>query len=192
MKLLLIDNYDSFTFNLFQMISTLGVEVEVYRNDHLDLGAIRFLGLDAICISPGPKTPLESGICPEAVKELSGEIPILGVCLGMQVINEVFGGATAKAPYPIHGKKQLIRHNSQGLFENIPTPFNVARYHSLVCDVSSNNLEVTAHTEDNIPMALKHKEHPTLGVQFHPESFLCDHGKVLLENFIKMVRMDLN
>lgn len=188
MRLLLIDNYDSFTFNLFQLISSLGAECDVYRNDHLNLGDVRFLVGDAICISPGPKTPFESGVCPEIVRELSGEIPILGVCLGMQVINEVFSGNTIKAPHPVHGKTDNICHNGRGIFKGIPDTFKVARYHSLICDVISEELEVTAWTADNIPMAIQHKEHPCVGVQFHPESFLSEYGPELISNFLNMVK----
>ena len=188
MKIILIDNYDSFTFNLFQLISGLGVEVEVYRNDHIDLGQIRFMLPDAIVLSPGPKDPASSGICPEVVRELGGEYPLLGVCLGMQVINEIYGGKTVKAPCPVHGKTEAIRHNDSPIFKGIPSPFKVARYHSLICKVLSDDLEIIARTDDNIPMALRHKTNMTVGVQFHPESFLSDYGSELLSNFLDEVK----
>jgi anthranilate synthase component 2 len=188
LRVLLIDNYDSFTFNLFQLISSLGVDVQVYRNDQLDIGQVKYLAADAICLSPGPKTPAASGICPEIVRSLAEEIPILGVCLGMQVINEVYGGKTIKAPAPVHGKTDLITNRGVGPFKGLPTSFNVARYHSLICEIVSPDLEILAVNNDNIPMAFQHKKHPLFGVQFHPESFLSEYGAELTGNFFDMVR----
>lgn len=184
--ILLIDNYDSFTYNLYQYISELGVKVFVARNDKITLDEIHTKKPDAIVISPGPKTPHEAGISEDVIKEFHKTIPILGVCLGHQAIGEVFGGIIAKAPVPMHGKTSQIIHNGKSIFNSMSIPFRATRYHSLV--VSNNDfpkqLEVIAWTADNIVMGLKHKDYPTVGVQFHPESVMTEDGKTLLQNFI--------
>ena len=183
--ILLVDNYDSFTYNLYQYLSELGAKVHVKRNDAIDIDKI--VGLyDAVVLSPGPGRPSEAGITPVIVKEHSGKIPILGVCLGHQAIGEVFGGKIVRAPRLMHGKTSMISHDEKGLFAGVPNPFEATRYHSLVVEPEScpQLLEITARSEDGVIMALRHKEHPTVGVQFHPESILTREGKSLLKNFI--------
>jgi len=184
--ILLVDNYDSFTYNLYQYITELGVKVSVVRNDKITLDEIHDKRPDAIVISPGPKTPCEAGISEDLIKSFYRTIPILGVCLGHQAIGEVFGGIIEKAPIPMHGKISQIIHNGKSIFRSMPIPFPATRYHSLV--VSNNNfpekLEIIAWTADNIVMGLKHKDYPTVGVQFHPESVMTENGKPLLKNFI--------
>ncbi len=186
MKIIIIDNYDSFTYNLFQLFSILGVEVEVFRNDEITIEDLSKLSFDRICISPGPKTPKDSGISIEVIKRFYKYVPILGVCLGMQVINEVFGGGTDLAPYPMHGKRDLIYHNKKRIFRDIPSPFKAARYHSLQCRPVSKALEILARSSDGVVMGIAHPEYPLFGVQFHPESFMSEYGKELVENFLKL------
>lgn len=184
-RILLIDNFDSFTYNLVQQIKSIqDCDVIVKRNDEM-INPPRG-GFDKLIISPGPKTPKDSGSSKSLIKELYKDIPILGVCLGMQCINEVFGGETTLAPLPVHGKKSIISHSQEGLFYGIPDNIEVARYHSLVIDKIPEELAVTAHTEDSIPMAIQHKNYPTYGVQFHPESFLTENGNQLMNNFLKI------
>jgi para-aminobenzoate synthetase component 2 len=186
--ILLIDNYDSFTYNLYQYLKELGVDVVVARNDKITLEEIRSRPPEAIVISPGPKTPREAGISEEVIKEFFKFIPILGVCLGHQAIGEVFGGKIVKASVPVHGKTSQIIHTGKSIFNSLPIPFPATRYHSLVVSNSGDDfpeqLEIIAWTADNIIMGLKHRDYPTVGVQFHPESIMTKNGKLLLKNFI--------
>lgn len=185
--LLVIDNYDSFTFNLVQFLGELGAEPEVRRNDEIDLEGVRSLRPDRIVISPGPCTPKEAGISVELVRAMAGVVPILGVCLGHQSIAEAFGGKVIRAPYLMHGKTSLVRHDGRTVFDGLPQDFVATRYHSLVVERESlpEDLGVTAWTEDGIVMGIRHREWPVEGVQFHPESILTDQGKVLLGNFLR-------
>lgn len=184
--ILLVDNYDSFTYNLYQYITELGVEVTVARNDKITMDDIHSLNPEAIVISPGPKTPSEAGISERVIEEFHKTVPILGVCLGHQAIGEVFGGKITKAPIPMHGKISQIIHNGKSIFDSMPVPFPATRYHSLVVanDKFPELLEIIAWTADNIVMGLKHRDYPTVGVQFHPESIMTENGKTLLKNFI--------
>ena len=186
--ILLIDNYDSFTYNLYQHLSELGAEIEVVRNDQITIEEIRARSseLSAIVVSPGPCTPVEAGICVPLIRAVAGEIPILGVCLGHQSIGEAFGGNVMRAPQVLHGKTSEIHHTGAGVFAGLPNPFTATRYHSLIVERSSlpETLEVTAETVDGIIMGLRHKELAVEGVQFHPESILTPVGKQLLANFI--------
>lgn len=184
MRMLMIDNYDSFTFNLVQLFSELDVEVEVFRNDQISLDEIERRSPDWICVSPGPKAPTQAGISKPVVQRFSGQFPILGVCLGMQVINEVFGGLTRKAPVPMHGKRSLVHHSGAGLFSGLPSPFPVARYHSLCVDIRSKDLLPTGLAEDGVVMAVQHRTLPVYGVQFHPESFLSAYGLEVAQRFL--------
>ncbi len=184
MKILLIDNYDSFTYNLLQALGRLGALVEVFRNDAIDVARARALAPDRIVLSPGPGRPGDAGISKEVIRALSPEIPLLGVCLGMQCINEVFGGRTVKAPVCVHGKTSAIYHSGRGLYRNMPNPFLAARYHSLIVDQPPSCLTVDAWTEDRLPMGLRHECYPLFGVQFHPESFLTEAGDSILERFL--------
>ncbi len=186
MRLLMVDNYDSFTFNLVQLFYEFDIEVEVHRHDAITLEEIAARPPDWICISPGPKDPEHAGVSKAVIERFGPAIPTLGVCLGMQAINEVFGGRTVKAPLPVHGKRSRVRHEGQGAFAGLPSPFWAARYHSLCCDVRSPDLLVTAHSDDGVVMGLEHRRWPVWGVQFHPESFLTDHGKRLAENFLRL------
>ena len=184
--ILVIDNYDSFTYNLVQYLQELGCEVEVYRNDAITAEGIGALGPEAIVISPGPKTPDDAGVTLAAVRSLSGKVPILGVCLGHQAIGQAFGGRVVRAPTLMHGKTSLIEHDGRTIFEGLPNPFEATRYHSLVVDPKSvpSDLEVSATAEGGVIMGLRHRSHPTEGVQFHPESVLTPEGKKLLRNFL--------
>lgn len=184
MRLVLIDNYDSFTFNLYQLFCEFDVEVLVYRHDKISATAVESLAPHWIVISPGPKSPAHSGISKDVVRRFAGTVPILGVCLGMQVINEVYGGRTERAPVPVHGKRSSIRHTGEGLFQGLPSPFWVARYHSLQCRVTSPDLRETAWAEDGVVMALEHSSLPVWGVQFHPESFLSQYGLEIAARFL--------
>lgn len=183
-KLLMIDNYDSFTFNLFQLFASLGVYVEVFRHDEITIKEIESKVPNWICISPGPKNPSQAGISKEVIRHFYSRIPILGVCLGMQAISEVFGGQTVHAPRPVHGKKDLIHHIGIGVFSGIPSPFWAARYHSLCVSLSSQELIVTAWSKDGVIMGLQHRIYPLHGIQFHPESFMTEYGKELMLNFL--------
>jgi anthranilate synthase/aminodeoxychorismate synthase-like glutamine amidotransferase len=182
----LIDNYDSFTFNLFQHLSELGAQVLVRRNDRFTLEEIEDLDPAAIVISPGPGRPSEAGLTPELIERFAGRYPILGVCLGHQAIGEGFGGRIVRAPSLFHGKVSEIHHDGRGIFAGLPNPFPATRYHSLVVDPESvpSSLEVTAHTADGVIMGLRHRDLPVEGVQFHPESALTPDGKSLLKNFL--------
>jgi len=184
--LLVIDNYDSFTYNLVQYLGEMGQEVRVVRNDELPAAEIAALAPSHIVISPGPCTPNEAGISLEVIKTYAGKIPILGVCLGHQAIGQAFGGKVVRAARVMHGKTSQISHDGQGLFTGLPNPFEATRYHSLVIERTSvpDALEVTARTSDQEIMAVRHRTLPVEGVQFHPESFLTTSGKGLLRNFI--------
>jgi anthranilate synthase component 2 len=190
MNILLLDNYDSFTYNLVHYIGELGAEVAVHRNDQITVSEILKMKPDGIVISPGPGNPQESGICLDLIKEASGTIPILGVCLGHQAIGEAFGGKVIRAPKPMHGKISSIYHEGQGVFKGLPIPFNATRYHSLIVDRASlpECLEVTAVTaDDGLIMGLSHKTHNTHGVQFHPESIASEYGHELIKNFLSLL-----
>ena len=185
--LLMIDNYDSFTYNLVQYLGELGQDVQVYRNDEIDLKKIAELKPEYIVISPGPCTPNEAGISLALIEEFAGKIPLLGVCLGHQSIGQAFGGKIIKAKTLMHGKTSLIHHTSNGVFKDLPNPYTATRYHSLVIERESipDCLEITAWTEDGEIMGVKHKTLAVEGVQFHPESVLTEHGHDLLNNFLK-------
>jgi anthranilate synthase component 2 len=184
---LLIDNYDSFTYNLWHYLGELGAEVVVTRNDAMTVEAALALRPQGIVISPGPSDPDRAGICLELVRR-AGTLPILGVCLGHQVIGQVFGGNVVRAPQPMHGKLSAIRHDGTGLFAGLPNPFQATRYHSLIVDRASwpNGLTITADTADGIVMGLQHRERPIHGVQFHPESIASIGGHQLLGNFLRL------
>jgi len=184
--ILVIDNYDSFTYNLVQYLGELGMETEVYRNDEITLKKIAKKSLIGIVISPGPCTPKEAGISVEAIQELGNKVPILGVCLGHQSIGVAYGGRVVPAKKLMHGKTSPIYHNQKGLYLGIDNPFIAGRYHSLVLDPLSLSpcLEITARTEDGTIMGVRHKEYPVEGLQFHPESILTSSGKNILKNFI--------
>ncbi|MEJ5364118.1 MAG: aminodeoxychorismate/anthranilate synthase component II [Desulfosoma sp.] len=184
MRLVLIDNYDSFTFNLYQLFCEFDLDVLVFRHDKISAEAVSTLEPHWIVISPGPKSPAHSGISKDVVRRYAGAVPILGVCLGMQVINEVYGGCTERAPVPVHGKTSLVHHRGEGLFSGLPSPFRVARYHSLQCRVTSPDLRETAWADDGVLMALEHKSLPVWGVQFHPESFLSQYGLEIAARFL--------
>ena len=185
-NVILIDNYDSFTFNLVHYLGELGAEVAVHRNDTISVDDVLAAQPDAIVISPGPCTPNEAGICLELIRAAAGKIPLLGVCLGHQSIGQVFGGNVVRAPVPVHGKLAEVRHNARGLFRGINGPFKATRYHSLVVDRESfpEALEVTAELADGLVMALQHRQLPVYGLQFHPESILSEHGHLMLRNFL--------
>jgi len=186
--ILMIDNYDSFTYNLVQYLSELGKKLIVYRNDKISIGDIKKLKPSHIVISPGPGRPRDAGISNKVIREFSGKVPILGVCLGHQCIGEAFGGKVVSAKKLMHGKTSMIYHNKSAIFKNMSNPFEATRYHSLIVEKKSlpKELEVIAWTKDEEIMALKHKKLPVWGVQFHPESILTKEGKVLLKNFIDM------
>jgi anthranilate synthase component 2 len=189
MRLVMIDNYDSFTYNLVQLFYEFDLEVLVFRHDAVILAQIAALQPDWLCISPGPKAPAQAGISKAVISHFYKEIPILGVCLGHQALNEVCGGATVKAPVPVHGKCHQVFHHGQGLFAGLPSPFGAARYHSLMAAPNSGDLEVTAWTADGVIMGLSHRRYPLHGVQFHPESFLTSHGRALAGNFLRLERL---
>jgi anthranilate synthase component 2 len=185
--LLMIDNYDSFTFNLVQYFGELGEEVRVYRNDEIDVAGIAALAPARIVISPGPCTPNEAGVSVPLVQAFSGKIPILGVCLGHQAIGQAFGGRIVHARTLMHGKVSRIHHEGKGVFAGLPSPYNATRYHSLAIERAScpAELEITAWTEDGEIMGVKHRTLAVEGVQFHPESILTEHGHALLRNFLE-------
>lgn len=184
----MIDNYDSFTYNLVQYLGGLGANVKVFRNDKISIAKIRKLDPKKIVISPGPGRPENAGISCEVIKTFAGKIPILGVCLGHQAIGYVYGGRIVGAKYLMHGKTSMIYHNKKDIFKNIPNPFEATRYHSLLVEKKSlpRILEITAWTKEGEIMGLKHKDLPVWGVQFHPESILTKHGKDILDNFLKL------
>ena len=185
-RVAVIDNYDSFTYNLVQYLAELGAEPEVFRNDAVGVEALR--GFDALVVSPGPGTPADAGISVEAIRELTGVMPVLGVCLGHQALAEAFGGRVVRHR-PVHGKTSRVCHDGAAPFDGLPDGFEATRYHSLVVEEQSlpAELEVSARTEDGVVMALRHREQPTFGVQFHPESVLTVEGKRLLRNFLEGV-----
>ncbi len=187
--ILIIDNYDSFVYNLAHYLQELGREVEVHRHDVLTIEEIEAKAPEGILISPGPCDPQKAGISLDVVRRFGGKFPILGVCLGHQCIGEVYGGKIIKAPEPIHGISSMIHHDGKGVFKEIPTPFKAGRYHSLVIDPDEvpDELEVSARTEDEIIMAVRHREQLVIGVQFHPESILTKHGHDLLRNFLDLM-----
>jgi para-aminobenzoate synthetase component 2 len=186
--ILVIDNYDSFTYNLVQYLGELGADLQVVRNDQTTVEAIEKQAPERIVISPGPKTPSEAGICLDVITAFSGRIPILGVCLGHQAIGQAFGGQVIRAPQLMHGKTSQIQHDGKTIFEGLPNPFPATRYHSLIVARESlpDCLEVSACTSDGIIMGLRHKEMKVEGVQFHPESILTNAGKQLLGNFLRL------
>lgn len=190
MQLLVIDNFDSFTYNLVQYLGELGAEQNVVRNNAITLAEIEALAPDGIVISPGPGMPDSAGICLDLIRKFSGAIPILGVCLGHQAIAQAFGGKIVRASELMHGKTSLIHHDNKNVFANLPNPFTATRYHSLVAAPQAlpGCLQVTARTENGMIMGVAHKTHPVIGVQFHPESILTECGMQLLENFLQEVK----
>ena len=187
--IVVIDNYDSFTYNLAQYFGELGADLRVFRNDAVTVAEVQDLEPDAIVLSPGPGRPEGSGVCLQIVEELHQRLPILGVCLGHQAIAHVFGGTIDRAPRLMHGKTSAIHHTGQGIFANFPSPFTATRYHSLIVkEPVPDGFDVTAFTAEGEIMAIQHREHPLYGVQFHPESILTPHGKRLLENFLRVGR----
>jgi anthranilate synthase component II len=186
----LIDNYDSFTFNLAHYLGALGAEVAVWRNDQISIADVLAARPDAIVLSPGPGTPDTAGVCLDLIRAASASTPILGVCLGHQAIGQVFGGEIVRAPLPMHGKLSRISHNARGVFRGINGPFQATRYHSLVVDraTAPDDLEITAETEEGVIMGMSHRALPTHGVQFHPESILSEYGSLILQNFLDLAR----
>jgi anthranilate synthase/aminodeoxychorismate synthase-like glutamine amidotransferase len=186
--LLMIDNYDSFTYNLFQYLGELGQDLKVFRNDRVSIAEIERMKPDRIVISPGPCTPREAGISVETIRHFAGKIPILGVCLGHQSIGEAFGGEVILAPYLMHGKTSMIHHDGRTIFEGLPNPFEATRYHSLIIkrETLPPVLEISAWTDDGVIMGVRHRKYVVEGVQFHPESILTTAGKDILRNFLKL------
>jgi len=186
--IILIDNYDSFAFNLVHYLGELGARVEVHRNDKVTADAIIAAEPDAVVLSPGPCTPNEAGICLDLITAAAPRIPVLGVCLGHQAIGQAFGGKVVRAPVPVHGKLSEIKHGGGSVFRGINAPFKATRYHSLVIERESvpRDLDVTAQTDDGLVMGLAHKRLPVHGVQFHPESIASEHGHLLLKNFLEI------
>jgi anthranilate synthase component II len=186
--ILLIDNYDSFTFNLFHYLGGLGADVAVHRNDKITVNDVLAADPEAIVLSPGPRTPNDAGICLDLIKQAAPTIPIFGVCLGHQAIGQVFGGDVVRAPVPMHGKLSEVKHKGQSVFRGINGPFKATRYHSLVVDRKNipQELSVTAETADGLVMGLAHTKLPVHGVQFHPESIASEHGHLILRNFLEL------
>ena len=186
--ILVIDNYDSFTYNLVQYLQELGAKTAVFRNDKISINKLKKTRFNRIIISPGPGRPQDSGVSCAVIEQFYKKVPILGVCLGHQCIGYVFGGKIIKAPAVMHGKTSLIYHNKKDIFKGIKNPFSATRYHSLIVDKKSLplNLSITAHTKDGIIMGLKEKKYPLFGVQFHPESILTGEGMKILKNFLKI------
>jgi len=186
MTLLLLDNYDSFTYNLLHYLGELGKDVTVRRNDAISVTEALAMRPEGIVISPGPGTPEESGICLDLIAQAAGKVPLFGVCLGLQAIGQAFGGKVVRAPVPMHGKVSPVTHTGKGVFRGLPNPFNATRYHSLIVERASlpDCLEITAETQDGLIMGLQHKTHNLHGVQFHPESIASEHGHALLKNFL--------
>ena len=185
-RIVVVDNYDSFVYILVQYLGELGAEPLVYRHDAVTADEVRALEPDGVLISPGPGTPDDAGVSNDLLAALSGSVPIFGVCLGMQCIGQAFGGTVIRAPEVMHGKTSVIEHDASGVFEGLPNPFTATRYHSLIVERSSVPpiLEVTASCNQGLVMGLRHRDHPTEGVQFHPESVLTDAGRDLLKNFL--------
>ena len=190
MRVTLIDNYDSFTFNLVHYLGELGAEVSVWRNDAISVDEALAPRPDAIVLSPGPCTPNEAGICLDLIRAASGTTPILGVCLGHQAIGQAFGGTVKRAPAPMHGKVSRISHNARGLFRGLNGPFRATRYHSLIIERQGapDALEISAESDDGLIMAVAHRALPIYGVQFHPESIESEHGHAVLRNFLDLAR----
>jgi anthranilate synthase/aminodeoxychorismate synthase-like glutamine amidotransferase len=188
LMLLMIDNYDSFTYNLVQYLGELGQDLNVYRNNKITIAEIETMSPERIVISPGPCTPREAGISIDVIKHFAGRIPVLGVCLGHQSIGEAFGGDVIRAPYLMHGKTSIIHHDGKTIFSGLQNPFEATRYHSLIIkrETLPSMLEISAWTEDGIIMGVRHKQFKVEGVQFHPESILTSVGKDLLRNFLKL------
>lgn len=186
--LLMIDNYDSFTYNLVQYLGELGQDLKVYRNNKITIAEIEEMKPERIVISPGPCTPKEAGISIDLILHYAGKLPVLGVCLGHQSIGEAFGGDVIRAPYLMHGKTSMIHHDGKTIFRGLPNPFEATRYHSLIIkrDTLPRSLEISAWTEDGIIMGVRHKQYKVEGVQFHPESILTNVGKDLLRNFLML------
>ena len=186
---LMIDNYDSFVYNLVRYFEELKEEVIVYRNDKINIKEIENMNIEGIIISPGPKSPKEAGISLDIINKFKGKLPILGICLGHQTIGHYFGGNIIKGEYPIHGKVSYIQHNEEGLFKNVKNPLRVTRYHSLIIENKElKDLKVTSYTEDKVIMAIEHKKYPIYGVQFHPEAEMTEEGHKILSNFIELSR----
>ena len=185
--ILILDNYDSFTYNIYQLFSELGAEVEVIRHDCITVKEIKQRGYEALVISPGPGVPKEAGISEDAIRQLGAELPILGICLGHQAIGEVYGGKVVRAGAIVHGKSSPLHHDGRGIYEGLPQNIPVARYHSLIVERESlpDCLEVASELEDGTIMGLRHKEYPVEGIQFHPESILTPEGHKMLANFLK-------
>ncbi|MEZ4666637.1 MAG: aminodeoxychorismate/anthranilate synthase component II [Anaerolineae bacterium] len=184
--ILVIDNYDSFTYNLVQVMGEMGADLHVERNDQITISEVRAMQPSHIVISPGPGDPDDSGVSLEILRELGPTTPILGVCLGHQCIGQVYGGVVSRAPHLMHGKTSMVYHEGDGIFEGLPNPFEATRYHSLIVleETVPHCLSITARTEDGLIMGMKHKQFPVYGVQFHPESILTTHGPSLLKNFL--------
>jgi anthranilate synthase component 2 len=189
--ILLIDNYDSFTFNLYHLLADLGMRCEVRRNDQVTVADALAMRPDAVVLSPGPCTPNEAGVCLDLVRA-AGEVPLLGVCLGHQAIGQAFGGRVVRAPAPMHGKTSRVVHEGTDLFAGLPSPFSVVRYHSLIVEPQTlpTDLAATAWTDDGIIMGLRHRERPVYGVQFHPESILSEQGHALVGNFLRLAGLE--
>jgi anthranilate synthase component 2 len=187
-RVTLIDNYDSFTFNLVHYLGELGAEVSVWRNDEITVADTLASRPDAIVLSPGPCTPNEAGVCLELVRSASETTPMLGVCLGHQAIGQAFGGDIVRAPAPMHGKVSRISHHARGLFRGLNGPFQATRYHSLIIERAStpSELEITAESDDGLVMGVEHRDRPVFGVQFHPESIASEHGRQILRNFLDL------
>ena len=187
--LLMIDNYDSFTYNLVQYLGELGQVIKVCRNDQITADEVAALAPERIVISPGPCSPLEAGVSNEIIRRFAGRVPLLGVCLGHQCIGHVFGGEVVRAPRLMHGKTSMIHHDGQTIYQGLPNPFEATRYHSLIIrrETMPRCLEVTAETDQGEVMGVRHREHPVEGVQFHPESILTEAGKDLLRNFLETI-----
>jgi anthranilate synthase/aminodeoxychorismate synthase-like glutamine amidotransferase len=184
-RVLIVDNYDSFTYNLLQYLGELGAEVHVERNDAIDVAGIRRLGPTHLVISPGPKTPSEAGVSVEAITALAGEVPVLGVCLGHQAIGQAFGARVVRGREPVHGKTSRVEHTGAGVFAGVENPMTATRYHSLVVHPDlAPGLELTAWCDGDVVMGVRHRDYPVEGVQFHPESILTDRGRALLANFL--------
>ncbi|MEZ5907383.1 MAG: aminodeoxychorismate/anthranilate synthase component II [Hyphomicrobiaceae bacterium] len=192
--LVLIDNYDSFTYNLVHFLGELGAPCEVIRNDAVTTRELARMKPSAIVLSPGPCTPNEAGICLEIIAELGPKVPILGVCLGHQAIGQAYGGKVIRAPYLMHGKLSVIHNEGRGLFRGLPPRFEATRYHSLIVERASlpDCLDVTAWTEDGLIMGLQHRSHPVHGVQFHPESIASEHGHAMLANFLELAGLPVS
>nr|WP_294502472.1 aminodeoxychorismate/anthranilate synthase component II [uncultured Rhodopila sp.] len=188
--ILLIDNYDSFTFNLYHFLGDVGARCEVWRNDKLSVAEALAMQPEAIVLSPGPCTPAEAGICLDLIAAAAGKFPILGVCLGHQAIGQAFGGKVVRAPQPMHGKVSAISHTATDIFAGLPSPFHATRYHSLIVerDGIPDTLVPTAWTDDGLIMAMHHRTQPIFGVQFHPESIASEHGHAILANFLAIAR----